>query len=998
VKVRRLAGVVFLLFLAVRAIGRGDDAGDAAAPNLGELGGRTIESISYTADGPVDVRELKRLIALQVGHPLTDGATSETIRNLYGTLQFSDVLIDAAPAPAGGVAVTLHLFRAFTVRKIKFEGRSTLSGEDLRRAVPFAEGDPFAAAPLAAGAGAIQRRLLTEGYLHPEVDPEVEYDHALFTVQVVYKIKAGERGLLAAPFFDGETAPFTPQVLAREGKIREGKPYREAKSRDSAERIRKYLLEQGYFRASVELIAAEPTESGRIRPVFRIDVGALYQLQVAGIKLKHARKEILALLAAQPFDEDLLESWAEEHRAELQRAGHYHAEVTASTSPGTSATIVALSVDPGPKYAIERISISGNASVGEKTLRALMETHKKGLPVLEKGRLVDSTLDADVSAILGYYQTHGWIDAKVEKPSVRDGSKPGLLDVGLTIVEGPRTYVFDRRIEGAEHLSPEEIEKLLTIRVGQALNPVVLRQDVGALTTYYWNTGWREAAVQDRTTISEDRTKADVVYRVVEGDRTFFGKTVIRGNAVTRISRIERQVAWKEGEPFSQAKVAETQQNLARTGAFRTINIRPQPVDPESQERNVDIQLAEARRISLLYGFGYQNVTGATENRNDVFGIAGVTYRNLFGSMRTASLEVQYAPISGRGHVFASFLEPYLFNTNVPLTLVVFAAREPIQDIDIDRVGGFLESVRLFGQHTRVGLRYEYQQIAPRNPDDLSTIEREKFPKSDLPIKQSAIGPSLLYDRRDDILDPHHGYYVTLSGKYAFPFLAADARYGKVSSQAAWFTPLFRGVLGVSARGGAIFPYGPPSETGVPIAERFFSGGSATGRGFDTDVLGIPGVTVDYNTQATTPPGNGAGKGSCIPKYTFPGAADYDCSDGPRIIGGNGFMAWSFEYRLPVFGNLGISVFYDLAQVWESPNDINFHIEGANGLRQSIGAGLHYMTPIGPLRLEYGLPLQPRTIPFDVTTTDPEGKPIVLQTGLTTKETGRIFLSIGYPF
>jgi len=56
------------------------------------------------------------------------------------------------------------------------------------------------------------------------------------------------------------------------------------------------------------------------------------------------------------------------------------------------------------------------------------------------------------------------------------------------------------------------------------------------------------------------------------------------------------------------------------------------------------------------------------------------------------------------------------------------------------------------------------------------------------------------------------------------------------------------------------------------------------------------------------------------------------------------------------------------------------------------------MTPIGPLRLEYGLPLQPRTIPFDVTTTDPEGKPIVLQTGLTTKETGRIFLSIGYPF
>jgi len=961
--------------------------------------GRTIESVAYTSDGPVDQRELKRLIALEVGRPLTDGATAETIRNLFGTLHFSNVVVEAQPTAQGGVAVTVHLWRAFTIRRIRFEGKSSLTREDLRRAIPLAEGDPFTPGPLAAGANAIARRLINEGYLHPAVDPEVEYDRAEYGIEIVYKIEAGERGLVDAPFFDGETSPFSSETLAHQGKIKVGKPYREAKARDSAERIRKYLLEQGYFKASVELIAAEPTETGRIRPVYRIDVGMLFQIQVSGIKLKHARREILALLAGQSFDEDLLDLWAENHKLELQRAGHYRASVTASTAPGASATIVALSVDPGPKYAIERITISGNASVDEKTLRALMETRPKGLPIVQKGRLIDPNLDGDISAILGYYQTHGWIDAKVEKPTIQEGSRPDRLDVGITIEEGPRTYVYDRRIEGAEHLSPEEVDKLIAVRVGEPLNPVVLRQDVGSLTTFYWNTGWREAAVQDGTSISQDRTKADVVYRVVEGERSFFGKTIIRGNAVTRVARIERQIAWKEGEPFSQAKIADTQQNLARTGAFRSIEMRPQPVDPDNQERNVDIQLAEARRISLLYGFGYQNVTGATENRNDVFGIVGGTYRNLFGSMRTASLELQYAPISGRGHVFASFQEPYLFNTSVPLTLVIFAAREPIQDIDIDRLGGFLESVRLIGPHLRVGLRYEYQQIAPTNPEDLSTIELEKFPKSDLPIKQSAIGPSFLYDRRDDILNPQRGYYWTLAGKYAFPFLSADARYGKVSSQVAWFTPLLRGVLGVTARGGAIFPYGPPSETGVPIAERFFSGGSAHGRGFDTDVLGIPGVTVDYNTQATLHTSDSQ-PGSCA--STFPDLAQYDCSPGPRIIGGNGFFAWSVEYRVPILGNLGVSVFYDLAQVWENPGDINFRIEGANGLRQSIGAGLHYLTPIGPLRLEYGLPLDPRTITYEVTTTDKGGlcelPPCTLKTGLTTKETGRIFLSIGYPF
>ena len=190
----------------------------------------------------------------------------------------------------------------------------------------------------------------------------------------------------------------------------------------------------------------------------------------------------------------------------------------------------------------------------------------------------------------------------------------------------------------------------------------------------------------------------------------------------------------------------------------------------------------------------------------------------------------------------------------------------------------------------------------------------------------------------------------------------------------------------------------------MPIAERFFAGGSSTGRGFDTDVLGIPGVTVDHNTQATLHTARRA-RANCAP--TYPNLADYDCSPGPRIIGGNGFMAWSLEYRIPVLGNLGASVFYDLAQVWENPGDINFRIEGETGLRQSIGAGLHYMTPIGPLRLEYALPVQSRTIPFDVTVTqypdgttcDPSTDPTgcIRGTG-TTKENGRILLSIGYPF
>ena len=128
-------------------------------------------------------------------------------------------------------------------------------------------------------------------------------------------------------------------------------------------------------------------------------------------------------------------------------------------------------------------------------------------------------------------------------------------------------------------------------------------------------------------------------------------------------------------------------------------------------------------------------------------------------------------------------------------------------------------------------------------------------------------------------------------------------------------------------------------------------------------------------------------------------------------------MAFGLEYRFPVAGNLGVSVFYDLAQVWANVGQINFHIDTSDragfvpnartGLRQSIGIGIHYMTPIGPLRLEVGRPLPEQTIDFTVTRTqDPAGNECKsaeqpgcgpLATG-TVKQTGRIFLSIGYPF
>ena len=394
-----------------------------------------------------------------------------------------------------------------------------------------------------------------------------------------------------------------------------------------------------------------------------------------------------------------------------------------------------------------------------------------------------------------------------------------------------------------------------------------------------------------------------------------------------------------------------------------------------------------------------------------MFGIVGGTYRNLFGRMQSATLELQYAPLSTRGYVYASFLEPFAFNTDVPLNFVAFVSRQPIQDVNIDSVGGYVESARLIEKYLRVGLRLEYQETGPQNPEDLSTIELERFPKTAFPIQQAAIGPSVFYDRRDDILDPHSGYYWTIAGKYAFPLLSEDdARYGKVSGQAAWFKSLFGGVLGLNYRIGAIYPYDLAAEVPVPIAERFYSGGSSTGRGFSTDLLGIPRVTVDYNTQAVPRHGphrhlrravSGPAERLRPQSLRLHGRPPHHRRQ--RLHGGVGRVPLSGPRQPRHLGLLRPRP--GLADAGHASTSRSRARRPAPVDRRRPSLHDARRPSASRVRAADRAPDDPLPGDGDRSRTPPDGDPIpcdpspcILVRDATVKETGRIFLSIGYPF
>ncbi|HEU5250287.1 MAG TPA: POTRA domain-containing protein, partial [Thermoanaerobaculia bacterium] len=162
-----------VLFLAALFLGAPRGVGAQAEqpgtpPPL--LFGRTVVSIAYTTDGPVDRDEVARLISIQAGRPLTEEATGSTIRHLFATRRFSDVRIEAEPVE-GGVDVTVHLFRSFRVNPLRFDDGVSISKEEMRRVITFSEGAVFQAGELEEGAAALKRRLDAEGYISGKVQP-----------------------------------------------------------------------------------------------------------------------------------------------------------------------------------------------------------------------------------------------------------------------------------------------------------------------------------------------------------------------------------------------------------------------------------------------------------------------------------------------------------------------------------------------------------------------------------------------------------------------------------------------------------------------------------------------------------------------------------------------------------------------------------------------------------------------------------------------------------
>jgi outer membrane protein insertion porin family len=880
---------------------------EAAVPAAGEP---VVTSIELLSDAPIDdVDAALELITLTVGAPYDEREARRTLRNLDASGLAAEAEVWTRPDAAGGLIVMAAIWGNVLVESVELLGDDRgLKNEALRRELQVKEGEPLLEDRVVRSVFRLQDRYRAEGYFDATARTRVAVDTVRKRARVAFALAAGPRAEIGQVAMEGTLGPFTPAQLVAELRARPGESYRQSTVRDDAERLRRWLHEQGYRQAEVDLLSERYDAADHLVDLaYRVEAHGKLTVHVEGAELGTLRrKDLLPFLGDQGYDEAVVLQAVGRITRFYQERGHYRVQVEHREEEHGEDTDLTLVVRPGPEYTLREVRFTGNEGVAASQLAALMTTGEKRLLVAGSGKLVDEVLATDLDNVRSYYALSGWAQAKVGPPEVGEEGERELV-LTIPIVEGPRTRVVDLIVEGVRSLDVEALRKALPLQPGGPFHPRRLDETLDFVRGRYEGEGYPYAQVSASTDWNDDRTLVDVTLRVIEGPRQVAANVIVRGNRYTHTGVVRMLAGVVRGEPLSRRRLLEVQRNLYRIGIFSRVDVTLAPSSDSVRERDVVIEVEEGRNQRVAYGVGYDSEEGFG-------GLIGYSQGNLFGRALHFQLD---ARASQRSQRFRLLLEQPYASGQWPgsINYLLYQDSERRPTFRVDQRGALAELAR-GRDRLRLSLFADYRNVELGPGDDsldlseLPLVEQRAFQD----IKILSLVPRVVWDERDDPVDSHRGSQLIAQAKYAFPAGGlADEHFFELFGQLVRYWDLRAlGVLAASVRAGGIEPL---SNQPVSIAERFFAGGRTTHRAYGLDELGIPGETLL------------AGK----------------------PIGGKGLFLFNVDYRFPLVGSLGGTVFVDAGNVWADWRHLRLQ-----EIKPGAGLGVRYLTPIGPLRVEVG--------------------------------------------
>jgi outer membrane protein assembly complex protein YaeT len=925
--------------------------------------GPVVASVNFRADSRFDTAALSQYVSVRTGAPLSIREVQSSIKALHGTGDFRDVRVESTTGPSG-VNITFALFINYRVANIRFHGIKNADRDRALRNLTIHVGDVFSDDALEHSASAIEDFLRRTGYLQATVDPESAFVREQGRADVTFTVTQGPRANVGSVVISGDIAPFTPAQLTEQMRRGPGRVFQVNDARLDADRMQRFMIRRDHRKADVRYTGEVYDEkTNTVTLQYRATAGPVVKVAVDGPTTRAIRR-LIPFSRNQAYSEDVIDRAANDVLTNLQQDGYFNAAVDTDESLDGNVWTTTFHIRPGQQYRLTEVTFSGNATVPDKKLAEVVTTSPGGGVRSLLSRIfrrstgaTRAQLSADRDALESYYLLNGYSLAAVATPIVNTKAD-GTMTVDFPITEGPQTIVSSVVVEGAEQAVNDL--PVLELKAGDPLNPQVERNDIVALQSFYGDRGNAEVQIKVREEVSADKKSAKVAYVVAEGPKINIDEVVVRGNTYTNTNVILRQSQLKRGAPFSYTSLLEAQRNLYRLGIFQRVDVQPEQAGTSVSDRNVVISVAEGRDLTVAgaIGLGAGINRAVSGSRVSIVGEASIAHRNLFGTGRYLGLQLVQSHNDERNERLLTFREPAIGRFDVPVQVSIFQSNDLRRGAQVNERGFSVEASRVAFQRTRWSLRYEYRRsdCTPNGNDVCAQVKSGVLPpgvdRTIGKINISSLTPTFFWDDRDDPVNPTRGFFTSASVRWAVPFLNADAHLLKEFVQGSWYQPISTGsTFVVSGRAGLLKTLGGAD---LPLTERFTAGGDTSHRAYGLDLLGT--ICADPLDR------------SCRPTLV---AID----GGIAPLGGNAVFLANAEYRFPVFASVGGALFVDAGNTFAG-SSIQF-----GDLRYGVGAGIRYLSPVGPLRLDFGYKLKRQ------------------RTGVDSYERPyAVFLTIGYPF
>jgi len=582
-----------------------------------------------------------------------------------------------------------------------------------------------------------------------------------------------------------------------------------------------------------------------------------------------------------------------------EEEGYFEAQITPEVEKFADGDVrVAFLISEGRRITIDRIVVEGNQGLTASQIKAVMVVQEREYYVL-RGTVQRQKLEEDIDRILALYNDHGFIQARVESHDILVDRENARVTIALRVVEGPQYHIDQITVTGVTLLPESEVRRQLKFKSGDVFSRSALRESVNSIADLYSTIGRASADITPRTEQVPAEAKVHVIMEVVEGPVVYVERINISGNLRSEDKILRREIPMVEGDMFTLQKLTRARQRIINLNYFDMVNVTTAP-GTDKTKIIVNVEVTEKPTGIFSIGGGYSTA-------DSFVGTIDLTQRNFLGKGYEASIRIRAGALTQQGII--SFTDPWFLDRPLSAGVDIYSTMRVFTDYTYNSTGGALRLSHPFLEYWRWHLGYRISK------DDIGHVSDNILSPDLLEQKgshvTSVVSGSVTRDSRDNYQAPSRGGQVGLTVDVAG--LGGDFKFIKAVASASYFKPVWFGhIISGRVEGGYAFGWGEDGK--VPIFERFYLGGPNSLRG-----------------------------------WKFRQVSPVDSTG--FAVGGTKEILANAEYLIPLPFGLRLAGFFDVGNVYASGATNLFKI------RSDVGAGVRWLSPFGPIRIDYGLKL-----------------------------------------